>query len=899
MIIKELKKIGQNKLLLATVIVVSCIPILYASVFLKSIWDPYGKTKNLPVAVVNNDQAVDYNGKTLSVGADLVDNLKKNTDLKWSFVSEAEAQKGLKNKEYYMVIKLPEDFSEDAASVMDAKPTKMKIDYETNGALNYLGEVISESAVKEIKSQVSSNVTQAYADAISESLVTMGDGMTEATDGSQKIYDGATQLADGSDTLTVNLNKLASSTLTFKNGADTLTLGLEKYVTGVNTINEAVTQLGQGMNLLAAKLPALSSGVNQLASGSNALGEGIHDYTGGVDQIQYGLQALCSKNSMLKAGTDKLGEVVTSIGKLQYGITSLQSGLNSLNTLVSNSKSISDNYIATLSVANTEIAAINPSDVSASVTQLNALSGEITTAIDAIEAVQNQIDTENANTISAVQSTAAYQNMTPENQQEIDSALSTANSTASINLAQSLTNINSQLQNINSQITNSMTLVQTESETANAQTTALQTALSTITAPDNTSLTQASGLLSTKLVPLANGLASGSTELQTQAGAGVSALTSGLNQYLPTVEQISTGASYLSSKSDTLISGAGKMTTNLQTLSQSIPGLTAGVNQLTDGMGKVSVGTTELSTKGSQLTNGAMQLNSGAAQIADGSNKLADGSSLINSNLVLLSEGSNTLYTSLNDGATKVKNNELSTDNTKMISSPIALVQEKYSDVPNYGHALAPYFLSVSLFVGCLVFNFVYPIRKKADKEGSATAWFFSKIAIGGIVATLMAVITGSVMLLIGLHVSHPLQYFGILLVTAYSFMFIIMGLAMAFDNPGRFVAMLLLVVQLGAAGGTFPMQLTGAFYNVVHSLMPMTYAIYGLRQAISSGLGTETFLNSFMVLFVIAAAFIGFLFLAMQVLYKKHKNDYSQLHHNQTLLSDDYSYDNKNYALW
>ncbi|RND59930.1 hypothetical protein FAM18119_00131 [Lacticaseibacillus paracasei] len=93
MIKDEFKFIGKNKLILLSVLVITLIPFLYCIFFLKSVWDPYGDTKNLPVAVVNLDQPVTYQGKKLDVGAQTLTKLKKNHQLGWHFVSEAEAKK--------------------------------------------------------------------------------------------------------------------------------------------------------------------------------------------------------------------------------------------------------------------------------------------------------------------------------------------------------------------------------------------------------------------------------------------------------------------------------------------------------------------------------------------------------------------------------------------------------------------------------------------------------------------------------------------------------------------------------------------------------------------------------------------------------------------------------------
>ena len=127
MIKDEWKSLLRNKLMLIVVIAIIVIPIIYAGLFLKSMWDPYGSVDNLPVAVVNEDKPVEYNGKTLSIGKDMADELKDNDSMAFNIVDSKTAEDGLANGTYYMVITIPEDFSANAATVMDDNPKQMEL----------------------------------------------------------------------------------------------------------------------------------------------------------------------------------------------------------------------------------------------------------------------------------------------------------------------------------------------------------------------------------------------------------------------------------------------------------------------------------------------------------------------------------------------------------------------------------------------------------------------------------------------------------------------------------------------------------------------------------------------------------------------------------------------------
>mgnify|MGYP000432128747 CR=1 FL=1 len=225
MLKQEWKSLFHNKILLLVVIVIALIPAIYAGLFLASMWDPYGNVDKLPVAIVNEDEPAEYGDTTLTVGDQLVDNLKENDSLAFNFVDADVAKEGLKNGTYYMVITIPKNFSANAATVMDDQPEKMILNYETNPGTNYIASKLSETALGKIKTSIREEVTKTYTEAIFDQIGTAGDGMQEAADGAKKIKDGMDDASDGNKKITDNLKVLADSTLTFKEGSEELTEG--------------------------------------------------------------------------------------------------------------------------------------------------------------------------------------------------------------------------------------------------------------------------------------------------------------------------------------------------------------------------------------------------------------------------------------------------------------------------------------------------------------------------------------------------------------------------------------------------------------------------------------------------------------------------------------------------
>lgn len=133
-----MEKHFKNHWIQIVLVALILIPSIYTVVFLGSMWDPYGNSGDLPVAVVNKDKAVEYNDKKLDVGDQLVKKLKDNDSLDFHFVNSKEANKGLKNGDYYMVITIPSNFSKNATTLLDKNPKKMVLNYTTNPGTNYV-----------------------------------------------------------------------------------------------------------------------------------------------------------------------------------------------------------------------------------------------------------------------------------------------------------------------------------------------------------------------------------------------------------------------------------------------------------------------------------------------------------------------------------------------------------------------------------------------------------------------------------------------------------------------------------------------------------------------------------------------------------------------------------------
>lgn len=1043
----EFEHIKSQKMLLAAILAIMFIPFLYSVFFLKSVWNPYGDAKYLPVAVVNEDRAVNFRGKKLDVGDQLVKNLKKNDGLDWHFVSKKDAEYGLSHKEYYMVITIPKDFSKNATTVLDKDPKKMELQYTTNDSLNYIGKVISEEGAKQVNAQVKETVSTSYADTVFGLIKQVGKGFDTAAKGSKQLSDGSKTLSNGINTYTAGVSQvndgviklqtgvvpLGQGVLKLADGSNTLANGINTYTAGVDQVNNGVSQLQNGTG-------ALASGVGQLATGSNTLANGVGQYTAGAAQLANGLQRLNNEGAntldsqLNKLNTPQMQGVIAQLnsnkidslvgqmsslqelpgaagqlyaantminqavvgmkqevdaqaktaGPLLQQINKLNASLNQAGINLNNKPQTQaqlDAQIANLKEAQAMLATLKgqaatfkqlqelyPQLAQLSELDLNSVQKAVKDYQTALTQSVNKVATNSETSLKAAESIdssklseteqqalQAIVNANKDNLQQAQNIQTASNNfqqgiqgtMAEVNKANGILESVKQLQasgkldelaklanslddnkltEMNANITRALVMLESgknvlgdmnylDPESLQQQINALQQgldSLATLTSGtadgaqklnfkvNKTTLTnaelasymaaiqsrnpdQVKSALTTSAARLsANGNANLPSAAQMQTFASqlkninVMETLGKLQEFSNGVHEAYAGAQLLTSKNGELTSGANQLAGGLGQLNAQVPTLTGGIAQLASGTSQLAANSAALRSGASQLAGGLGQMNAQVPTLTSGVDQLANGTQQLNANspklaagATQLEQGNSKLAKALAQGSEQVNDNtkNLSSKTSNMFASPTELKHKSYSYVPNYGYALAPYMLSVALYVGALVFNLVYPVRRLSDPDASATEWWLSKLSVGALVATGTSVVEVLLMMAAGLHPDH----LGATLVNAWFFAlastFIVMFLAVAFGNIGRFLGIIFLVIQLGSCGGSFPIQVTramGGFFQMVNPFLPMTYSVYGFRESLTSGLGANQVWISVGVQLIYIIASIVLLWVAM-----------------------------------
>ena len=847
MIKQEWKNILKNHWIQIVLVALILIPSIYTVVFLGSMWDPYGNSGDLPVAVVNKDKAVEYNDKKLDVGDQLVKKLKDNDSLDFHFVNSKEANKGLKNGDYYMVITIPSNFSKNATTLLDKNPKKMVLNYTTNPGTNYVASKMDDSAIAKIKAEVSASVTKTYAETIFTSIGTMSDGFAEASDGTQQLSDGMTQLEDGNKTISDNLKVLASSSLTFKDGTNTLTQGLKSYTDGVVTVNNGIYQLKDGVGTLGSATPTLAKGINDLNTGAQQLNKGVSDYTAGVSQALAGANQLVANNTTLNEGVSTLGKGVQSLAE---GNQQVVDGLTTVSaSLQSNLSEDNVNKIQKATSGNDSLVSAN--------TLLNGMLGNEQLKSLGLKWLNYKLSEQEATMAGTAIATATGKTeqeklviigtLEKYSYNEIVSEVASGNKEAISKLSSGLTELYAAV-NGGTIHDASGKEVQTEGLLKGSKT--VQAGLNEVNAKVN------GGTFTTVVNNKAVNVTVDSKD----------ALVSGVQAYTAGVSSLQEGLSTITGNNTTLTSGATALANGTSQLNSNVPVLTQGINALSNGVDQLANGTSTLVSNNSTLMNGANQLASGAGQISDGAGQLAAGSDTLGEGIESAADGVNTLNDALKSGAeeSKIDSTDKTTD---MVATPVETSHKEISKVENNGHAMAPYMMSVGLYVTCLAFALMYPIRHGIKKAENAWKYWASKATVMYTVSTLAAIVMVTALRLInGFEpVNLGLTYLLAILVSA-AFMSLVMLLSLTTGFIGDFLLLVFMIVNLGGSAGTYPLDTGPAIYKAIHKFVPYTYSVDGFRKTISMTAPSIS---------VEIAVFAGILIVCslLTVVYFKYKN--------------------------
>lgn len=297
-------------------------------------------------------------------------------------------------------------------------------------------------------------------------------------------------------------------------------------------------------------------------------------------------------------------------------------------------------------------------------------------------------------------------------------------------------------------------------------------------------------------------------------GNSVQTLSLAIQKAYRGAEALQIGALAVGGGVQSLVEGNLKIKSGVRTMVSQLPA-SADLKAL-------ATGSQRLAEKTQSLSQGLGTLQKGASDVAVGSDRLYGGAQK-------LKKGLDDLYSAIPETVEQLGGDP------QGLATSVKVTEEKTNRVQNNGAAFAPYFMAVSLWVGIVSLTFILPFNLLPESLKGTSK--LSRLFVKNGIPTLMCFLQGCFVVwgvgLLGLPIPNLGAVLVVAFVTSLTFLTLITALMLVLANAGRVIALLFLVLQLGASGGSYPVELSPVFFQRLHSILPVTGAIKGFRAAL------------------------------------------------------------------
>ncbi|AGW42695.1 hypothetical protein O159_28140 [Leifsonia xyli subsp. cynodontis DSM 46306] len=258
-------------------------------------------------------------------------------------------------------------------------------------------------------------------------------------------------------------------------------------------------------------------------------------------------------------------------------------------------------------------------------------------------------------------------------------------------------------------------------------------------------------------------------------------------------------------------------------------------------VGQLAAGASQVASGAAQVAAGSAEAQSGAAQLALGANAAASGAAQLRDGLTTLHDGAAHLHDGLASGVSQIPDTspDLQKKQASTIADPVSLKNESITSAGTYGAGLAPFFVALAGWIGIYaLFLIIKPVSRRAitalhSPVKITLAGWLTPALLGAVqMVGLFAIVSGA----LGFGIQNPLGMYGLMALASAAFAAIILALNVWLGSVGQFLGLVLMVLQLVTAGGTFPWQTLPGPLAALHHVLPMSYAVDGIRQLMYGG---------------------------------------------------------------
>ena len=838
------------------------LPSLYAWFNLKAGWDPYGDTSGIKIAVTNEDTgAVIHRAnihKQIHVGQEIVDSLKNNHKLGWTFVSREEAERGVTHGDYYASILIPSDFSAKIATILEEKQQKPVIEYSVNEKINAIAPKITTTGASSIVAQVSENFVKTASEAIftlfNEAGIKLEQELPTIRHIENRIFELERRLPEIKDA--GNKALALEKKLPEIREKSQKVVELEKKLPDIHqTANSIlvleqklpkIKEVGQEVIRVQQKLPDIQKAADRITEidqnfykVEDAMNRAIADAGKAAAIISSAQQALPKLEQIAKTGqefadglngflTENRGAFETALPVVKQNLVLLQQTADAVTELTD-----------TLQQAN-----IDPKPVLAALTFLQerlqdgaavigrtadmlttlneyAPNGVLDRTIARLHDVQRNFE-QQSSTIDAIR-TALEKGEKPAKQ--IVDNLYTLSKEASRVLGDILARYDSEIIPAMKRA-----LDQLASAAQNASD-VLKTAQERL--PD----------MKTILDDAAEGVAFGQQELAR------------LQENLPTIRQnVHEAAQNIQDKMAHLTEGLNEAARFVQ---NDLPRLESKVHEAA-----------------AFVRNDLPRVEQDVHKVSNLiQTKLPEFETAVHKVANLVRHDLPELEKAVHNAANQIREFEKSNDigeiiallkndiqsESNFLANPVLLKEHKVFPIPNYGSAMSPFYTTLCLWVGGLLLVSLLRFDVE-DPDGLYKSHhiYFGRLLTFLTIGLFQAlIVTTGDMAVLGAYVANPVSFvlFGIFI--SLVFMTIVYTFVSVFGNMGKALAIIMLVLQLSGSGGTFPIEVTPPFFRAIHPFLPFTYGISLLREAVGGMVSSVVWKDIGCLLIFLAGAFV------------------------------------------
>lgn len=946
----DLRNVAKHWAAIVIVLGLMILPSLYAWFNIKASWDPYGNTKEVPIAVSNQDAGSNLRGKDINIGKEIVDSLKKNKNLGWKFVDEKQAIYGVERGDYYASITIPKDFSEKIATVLDENPKKPELDYYVNEKVNAIAPKITAKGASGITEEISKNFVKTANGEIFKIFNDLGIDLETNLPSIEKVkdlvfkleaqfpemntlmdkaLDDATRaedvvkvaqkelpvvesvMNDGQEALG-NLDKFfAKNDETLNRAPGTIKNNLmvmQKGLDGAAAITDFLKNPSLDFNLALpdpSKFPDLPNitipQIPTLPELPQVNGEGYKNIAKNINQT------VNNVFSSIRVGTTYAQGVING---LQNGNFDPEKAKQDLNKVSENLQGRADSVSYLIDVF-TKFKEFAPTDSGKDffqkrIDKLTNLKSAIENTNGGVKDIANIIGTgqEVKQDVrdAANKKLDAINNLV--NQAEADyNATFVADFEKAVSTAEQLKNKADNVKEDAQQLRGNLNQdINKANEILNNGRENYDQAVADY-AKLKTSLEKAKEDLSNKGV---NGLDSTKVALNELNGQ-FKASWNLVNDMIPVLEStnkvladvnsdknLNGTISKLNKAKDGLQKGmeltdkgidainkgqkpAADVIESINQVSKSVSGQIGDIlakydSEITPNFNAAIARTKEMSKNTSQILKEADKklpdvkklLEDSSKGLVDGKKKLADIKAEMPATEKKIKELADKIRDFESEEDLKDIIRLLKNDVEKQsdyFANPVNLKENKLFAMPNYGSAMSPFYTVLALWVGALLM--VSLLTVEVHEEGanykSHEIYFGRLLTFLTIGLSQAFIVSMGDIFLLGTYVVDKFWFVLFSLFIGGVFVCIVYSLVSIFGNVGKSMAIILLVLQVAGSGGTFPIQMTPAFFQAIYPFLPFTYAISAIRETVGGMLWDIVIrdllvLSVFVVVMIVAA---------------------------------------------